>query len=159
MNKNKNYAPKYMEGEYNIHIEGNKVTLNSSVWNRPFKSVTVKCHPDDTFDIGEAMRIAMERLDDEIRVGDTVKIVDNGASYCIKTEWPSHLSKYACKYRYGVIPKEGTKCKVIVEFPSNFSHCYLVQPVSNEYYLGDKKYSGLICRGIYIMDEKGLEKV
>ena len=154
----KNYAPFDMVGEYRVNVFCNQVDIYS--YDRD-KSVTVKCHPDDTFDIGEAMRIGMKRMleDDKIRVGDIVEIVDSGSSCCTETDWPDYLSKYACKFRYGVTPKNGIKCKVIAEFPSEFSKRYLVQPILGEHYYGDEKYSGLICYGIYLMGKDGLKKV
>lgn len=158
MNKrSKNYAPVDIVGEYIVEICGNKVEIYSHSMD---KRVVVKCHPDDEFDIGEAIRIGMWRIiDDSINVGDIVKIVDNGRSYCNETDWPNHLSKFACKFRYGVIPDNGIECKVVAEFPSNFDNRYLVQPILSERYCGDKKYSRLTCRGFYIMGESGLKKV
>lgn len=154
----KNYAPMDIVGEYKVEIFGNKVEIYSYSMD---KKVVVKCHPDDEFDIGEAMRIGMKRIleDDTIHVGDIVKITDNGESYYIETDWPNHLSKFACKYRYGVIPDNGIKCKVVAEFPSSFDNRYLVQPILSERCYGDEKYSNLICCSIYLVGKRGLKKV
>lgn len=154
----KNYAPMDIVGEYKVEIFGNKVEIYSYSMD---KKVAVKCHPDDEFDIGEAIRISMGRIleDDAINVGDIVKIVDNGESYCTETDWPNHLSKFACKFRYGVTPDNGIECKVVAEFPSSFNNRYLVQPILSERYCGDKKYRSLTCRGLYLMGEDGLKKV
>lgn len=154
----KNYAPVDIVGIYTVSVAKNQVLISD---NSGKKTVVVKCHPDDTFDIGEAMRIGMKRIleDDTIHVGDIVKITDNGESYCAETDWPNHLSKFACKYRYGVTPDNGIECKVVAEFPSSFNNRYLVQPILSERYCGDKKYRSLTCRGLYLMGEDGLKKV
>lgn len=154
----KNYAPLDIVGIYTVSVAKNQVLISD---NSGKKTVVVKCHPDDTFDIGEAMRIGMKRIlkDDTIHVGDIVKITDNGESYFIETNWPNHLSKFACKYRYGVIPDNGIKCKVVAEFPSSFDKCYLVQPILSERCYGDEKYSNLTCCSIYLVGKRGLKKV
>ena len=158
MSRPKNYCPQEMVGICTVTIAKNQVVISD---NSGKKTAVVKCHPDDTFDIGEAMRIGMKRMleDDEIRIGDIVKIVNNGEAYCAKTDWPSFLSKFACKYRYGVTPDSGIECKVVADFPSDFDDCYLVQPILSERYYGDKKYSSLTCCGIYLVGKRWLKKV
>lgn len=158
MGRPKNYCQQEMAGVYTVTIAENKVVISDNGGN---KTAVVRCHPSDTFDICEAMRIGMKRMleYDKIHVGDIVKIIDNGESYCTEEEWPSCLSRFACKFRYGVTPDNGIECKVIAEFPSDFDNRYLVQPIISEHYCGDEKYSTLTCRGFYLMGESGLKKV
>ena len=39
----KNLAPKWLEGDYNLHIEGNRMTMTS----KDGVEVKARCHPDD----------------------------------------------------------------------------------------------------------------
>lgn len=79
MERPKNYAPKLMEGKYSLNVKGNKIVVTKHFSEFDRKTI-VKCSPEDKFDIGEGIKVAMQRLleDDEIRVGDTVKIVNPG---------------------------------------------------------------------------------
>ena len=39
----KNLAPKWLEGDYDLHIEGNRMTMTS----KDGKKVETRCHPED----------------------------------------------------------------------------------------------------------------
>ena len=39
----KNVAPKWLEGDYDLHIEGNRMVMTS----KDDKKVEARCHPDD----------------------------------------------------------------------------------------------------------------
>ena len=61
--KPNNTAPKAIEGQYDLIIKDkNIVLLNKSNGIE----VTVKCHPDDAFDIGEGMKVAFDKYKEQI---------------------------------------------------------------------------------------------
>lgn len=162
-NKRKNYAPKSQEGWYTVHVVDNEVKIikNSCgpliAMGEKDKKVTVRCHPDDRFDIGEAIKIGLNRLnmDNIIRIGDTVRIVNNGESYCTVTNWDDVDKSYAVHYRFGVVPKNGTIGKVVRTMKDKF-----VIEVLSEKYTGAEEFKNLICSyPVYLMGERGLEKI
>ena len=71
----KNLAPKWLEGDYDLHIEGNRMTMTS----KDGKKVETRCHPEDDW----RLQIGIDELKDrmteakkprEIKVGDKVKL-------------------------------------------------------------------------------------
>lgn len=71
----KNQCPKWLEGDYNLHIEGNKMTMTS----KDGIKVETRCHPEDDW----RLQIGLDELKDrmnakkkprEIKVGDNVVI-------------------------------------------------------------------------------------
>lgn len=72
----KNLAPKWLEGDYDLHIEGNRMTMTS----KDGKKVETRCHPDDDWRLQVGIDELKERMDEvkkprEIKVGDKVKFV------------------------------------------------------------------------------------
>lgn len=74
----KNLAPKWLEGDYDLHIEGNRMTMTS----KDGKKVEAHCHPEDDW----RLQIGIDELKDrmaevkkprEIKVGDKVKMRSN----------------------------------------------------------------------------------
>lgn len=84
-----NNAPKNIKGDYDLSIHGNKIVLVDNVDGTTVES---KCHPDDDFDIGIGIKEVFKKLNEKreeirkqkedeekkIKVGDWVKVVDNG---------------------------------------------------------------------------------
>ena len=73
----KNLAPKWLEGDYDLHIEGNRMTMTS----KDGKKVETRCHPDDDWRLQVGIDELKERMAEakkprEIKVGDVVKFVD-----------------------------------------------------------------------------------
>lgn len=71
----KNLAPKWLEGDYDLHIEGNRMTMTS----KDGKKVETRCHPDDDWRLQVGIDELKERMDEakkprEIKVGDIVKV-------------------------------------------------------------------------------------
>lgn len=69
----KNLAPKWLEGNYDLHIEGNRMTMTS----KDGKKVEARCHPDDDWRLQIGIDELKERMADvkkprEIKVGDIV---------------------------------------------------------------------------------------
>ena len=70
----KNLAPKWLEGDYDLHIEGNRMTMTS----KDGKKVEARCHPEDDWRIQIGIDELKERMAEakkprEIKVGDVVK--------------------------------------------------------------------------------------
>ena len=71
----KNLAPKWLEGDYDLHIEGNRMTMTS----KDGKEVETRCHPDDDWRLQVGIDELKERMADakkprEIKVGDKVRL-------------------------------------------------------------------------------------
>ena len=74
----KNLAPKWLEGDYDLHIEGNRMTMMS----KDGKKVEARCHPEDDWRLQVGIDELKERMAEakkprEIKVGDKVKFVGN----------------------------------------------------------------------------------
>lgn len=72
----KNLAPKWLEGDYELHIEGNRMTMTS----KDGKKVETRCHPEDDWRLQVGIGELKERMVEakkprEIKVGDVVKFV------------------------------------------------------------------------------------
>lgn len=72
----KNLAPKWLEGDYDLHIEGNRMTMTS----KDNKKVEARCHPEDDWRLQVGIDELKERMAEankprEIKVGDIVKFV------------------------------------------------------------------------------------
>ena len=71
----KNLAPKWLEGDYDLHIEGNRMTMTS----KDGKKVEARCHPDDDWRLQVGIDELKERMAEakkprEIKVGYKVKV-------------------------------------------------------------------------------------
>lgn len=71
----KNLAPKWLEGDYDLHIEGNRMTMTS----KDGKKVETRCHPDDDWRLQVGIDELKERMAEakkprEIKVGDKVNV-------------------------------------------------------------------------------------
>lgn len=69
----KNLAPKWLEGDYDLHIEGNRMTMTS----KDGKKVEARCHPEDDWRLQVGIDELKERMIEvkkprEIKVGDKV---------------------------------------------------------------------------------------
>ena len=119
----KNLAPKWLEGDYDLHIEGNRMTMTS----KDGKKVEASCHPEDDWRLQVGIDELKERMADvkkprEIKVGDKVRfnradcynvkqVIDFFSDYKVPTQdlidvaqanavgnWPSKLIDYTVKY-------------------------------------------------------------
>lgn len=78
----KNLAPKWLEGDYDLHIEGNRMTMTSN----DGKKVEARCHPEDDWRLQVGIDELKERMADvkkprEIKVGDKVKFKHNNVDW------------------------------------------------------------------------------
>lgn len=110
----KNLAPKNIEGTYTLTIEGKTISITDSSGH----TKTANCAPDDTFNLGEGVNLAMNRLHDKtIRVGDIVKVTRPGKCYTTYIGWLEHNVKSirkAALYRYNESIEAGGKYKVFI---------------------------------------------
>ena len=72
----KNLAPKWLEGDYDLHIDGNRMVMTS----KDGVKVETRCHPDDAWRLQVGIDELKERMSEakkprEIKVGDIVKFV------------------------------------------------------------------------------------
>ena len=78
----KNLAPKWLEGDYDLHIEGNRMTMTS----KDGKKVETRCHPEDDWRLQVGIDELKERMAEakkprEIKVGDIVKFKHNAVDW------------------------------------------------------------------------------
>ena len=151
-------APKWMEGVYTLKGYGRKITIERLNHDDdvPTKSHAT-CHKDDRFDIGEGVKVALDRLkekkEEKLKVGDKVEIIDSGTSYPTLNNVGT---KFAVRYRYGCVPLNGTKGKIVGQYDDNIVYV----EVRTEKYLGDPDYTDLHCsNSIYAMGITALKKV
>lgn len=119
----KNLAPKWLEGDYDLHIEGNRMVMTS----KDGEKVEARCHPDDDWRLQVGIdelkgRMAEAKKPREIKVGDKVRfkradcynakqVVDFFAACKVPAQdvidvaqanavgnWPSKLIDYTVKY-------------------------------------------------------------
>ena len=119
----KNLAPKWLEGDYDLHIEGNRMTMTS----KQGTEVEARCHPEDDWRLQVGIDELKERMAEvkkprEIKVGDKVRfkradcynakqVVDFFAACKVPAQdvidvaqanatgnWPSKLIDYTVKY-------------------------------------------------------------
>ena len=152
-------APKWMEGEYTLKVHGRKITIErlSHDDGAPTKSHAT-CHKDDQFDIGDGVKVALDRLKEKkeepkFNIGDEVEIIDSGFSYATLDNVDT---KFAIRYRYGCVPVNGTRGKIVGWYNNRIAYV----EVQADKYLGDPNYTSIDCNNsIYAMAIRGLKKV
>ena len=153
----KNLAPKNIEGTYTLAIEGKTITITDSSGC----TKTANCAPDDTFNLGEGVNLAMNRLHDKtIRVGDIVKVTRPGQCYTTYVSWIERNVKSireAALYRYNESIEAGGEYRVLYVAEHGRSSdgvlCYIQE--YNVYPSGKvEDYSP--C---YLINIKGVEKI
>ena len=119
----KNLAPKWLEGDYDLHIEGNRMVMTS----KDGKKVETRCHPEDDWRLQVGIDELKERMTEakkprEIKVGDKVKfnradcynakqMIDFFSAYKVPAQdvidvaqanvtgnWPNKFIDYTVKY-------------------------------------------------------------
>ena len=156
----KNLAPKNIEGTYTLTIEGKTISITDSSGH----TKTANCAPDDTFNLGEGVNLAMNRLhDNTIRVGDIVKVTRPGQCYTTYVDWIERnvksireaiLYKYnesmeaGGKYRVLYVAKHGAKCS---RRYGDRILCYIQEC---------NAYGGIDdCAPCYLINVEGVEKI
>lgn len=105
----KNLAPKWLEGDYDLHIEGNRMTMTS----KDGKQVEARCHPDDDWRLQVGIDELKERMAEvkkprEIEIGDKVRRI------------PTRMCVYTVKdinkeRGYAIIDHRNCKIPIIAE--------------------------------------------
>ena len=154
----KNLAPKNIEGTYTLTIEGKTITITDSSGH----TKTANCAPDDTFNLGEGVNLAMSRLHDKtIRVGDIVTVIRPGQCYTTYIGWLERNVKSireAALYRYSESIEAGGKYKVLYMAEHGRGSddgvlCYVQKYVV---YPGGEIDD---CAPCYLINIKGVEKI
>ena len=154
----KNFAPKNIEGTYTLTIEGKTITITDSSG----RTKTANCAPDDTFNLGEGVNLAMNRLHDKtIRVGDIVKVIRPGYCYTTYVEWIERNVKSireATLYKYDEDIKTGVRYRVLymADHGRNCSDGVLCYVQKYVVYPGGKVDDYMPC---YLINIKGVEKI
>lgn len=138
-------VPKDIEGSYTLTVNGRTVSLSDGK-----DKVSVTCHVDDNFDIGEGVRQCFEKLKktrEEIKVGNMVEVVNNIAACVAYTNFFEQHDLMYCApfYRYRDRPSNGTKGRVFYINENGFA---LIEVKSHGEY-----------QGMYIVKVAGLRKV
>lgn len=149
----KNLAPKWLEGDYDLHIEGNRMVMTS----KDDKKVEARCHPDDDWRLQVGIDELKERMAEakkprEIKVGDIVKVKTSQQCNSMETTsffkensipvehivrtvqsssgmgQPSIHNKYQVLHVGNCSAKNGKKCALI---KSNITACEYVVDYDN----------------------------
>ena len=154
----KNLAPKNIEGTYTLTIEGKTITITDSSG----RTKTANCAPDDTFNLGEGVNLAMNRLHDKtIRVGDIVKVIRPGQCYTTYVDWSECNVKSireAALYRYNESIEAGGEYRVlyVAEHERSSSDGVLCYIQEYNVYPSGKIDELAPC---YLINIKGVEKI
>ena len=174
--KPNNNAPKNIKGDYDLSIHGNKIVL---VDNVDGTTVEAKCSPQDNFDIGEGIKEAFKKLNEErerikklneererikkekeneIKVGDWVEVVNGWEGYSTFTNFfeDYDIISYGLKFRYGVIAKNGLVGQV--KFIADGK--YVIEVKKDSKISSGKQYSNATCNNsVYLIGKDGIKKV
>ena len=154
----KNLAPKNIEGTYTLTIEGKTISITDSSG----LTKTANCAPDDTFNLGEGVNLAMNRLHDKtIRVGDIVKVIRPGQCYTTYVGWIERNVKSireAALYRYNESIEAGGAYRILYMAEHGRSSADGVLCYIQEYnvYPSGKVEDYMPC---YLINIKGVEKI
>lgn len=154
----KNLAPKNIEGTYTLTIEGKTVTIVDANG----RTKTANCAPDDTFNLGECVNLAMSRLHDKtIRVSDIVKVTRPGQCYTTYVGWIERNVKSireAVLYRYGESIEAGGEYRVLymADHGRNCGDCVLCYIQKYNVYPSGEIDEYAPC---YLINIKGVEKI
>lgn len=154
----KNLAPKNIEGTYTLTIEGKTITITDSSG----RTKTADCAPDDTFNLGEGVNLAMSRLHDKtIRVGDIVKVTRPGQCYTTYVSWIERNVKSireAALYKYNESIEAGGEYRVLymAEHGGNFDDGVLCYVQKYVVYPSGEVDDYMPC---YLINIKGVEKI
>lgn len=66
----KNLAPKWLEGDYDLHIEGNRMTMTS----KQGTEVETRCHPDDDWQLQVGIDELKERMIEKTKPIEPIKL-------------------------------------------------------------------------------------
>lgn len=143
---------KDMNCKITIKVEENQTIAKMWENGKCVNEAIAKCAPEDEFVYETGAKLALDRLfatkKNEINISDMVKIIDNGSTYPIYTDWVlKYAPEYAVYFAYHQSAKNGTKCRVVAKHTHDIDGkmLYLIQ-----------SYDSDAC---YLISEDGIEKV
>lgn len=168
-----NQAKDWQKGYYTVLVDGKTIAVSKKIKTGKnehgfptFKAVTAtaRCAPEDEFDLNTGVTLAMDRLskqlDDEIKVGDKVKISSNTEAFIFYSEWVKknvlkvennvlNLDAIA-QYAYGHKPDLNCTYQVIA-----------IAPIQENAYskLAYIKQISMLSSPCYLVNFYGLEKI
>lgn len=91
----KNLAPKWLEGDYDLHIEGNRMVMTS----KDGKSVETRCHPDDDWRLQVGLDELKDRMIEKTKPIEPIKLGGKVRFKKGKADWyyPHHVSEWCDK--------------------------------------------------------------
>ena len=152
------YAPKELNGEYRLVINGRKMRVEKLDDGEKARAT---CHKLDNWNMVDGIHLCLERIADKKRknkrpicVGDMVKVVNPEKAYVNCIDWVGrncNSTKDAAAYRKGNKPAENMIGEVlhIAPYCGNFNHMLAYIRVGAPFDFYD-------C---YLIDVDGLERV
>ena len=163
-----------------VHItwDGESKTVRAvyKVGNEVVDRREANCHPDDNFDFFTGAKLALERVEvnsyieehtesDEIKIGDTVTVVNDGEGYSTYTKWftKNGYEEFLPRYAYGVRNfkttlgfEDGATFKVIGKGSAFFDEDVLMITPD---FSNPKVIYGEHERSVFLINEDGVKKV
>lgn len=163
LNMNTKYVDRYIKDQPNkivITTDGCTTTAKMYRDKQLVEVQTTKCHPDDRFDFKVGARVAFDRLMGEkkeepvkrkIRVGDVVKIVNDGYQYTTYIDWVNaHIENERDRYLFDFSNHVNTQHT----FKIKAIHKHTVDCNRTLAYIQDEE-----SRRCYVINIEGLERV
>lgn len=154
--RSKPFAPPELEGEYKLTIKGRKMKMEKL--DDGIK-VRATCNKTDDWNIVEGISVCLQRMKaeqdaaKEIKVGDKVKVVDNGKQYTGYADWVAKNVKSrtdVARFCYSRDIPNGTVGTVI---------CIAPHGITGETLVYIKAMDEEFDYGCYLMDIAGLKKI
>lgn len=91
----KNLAPKWLEGDYDLHIEGNRMVMTS----KDGKQIKTRCHPDDDWRLQVGLDELKERMTEKTKPIKPIKLGGKVRFKKGKADWyyPHHVNEWCDK--------------------------------------------------------------
>lgn len=138
MEKSTPYAPKELEGEYKLVINGRKMRLTRVDDGTKARAT---CNKTDNWNMVDGINTCLERIkqkkeDEVIKVGDEVKVVDMGKGYRDYVDWVVENVRNVydvARYVNGEIAHNGAIGKVVAIAPHGVNDRTLAYIITNDY--------------------------
>ena len=91
----KNLAPKWLEGDYDLHIEGNRMVMTS----KQGTEVETRCHPDDDWRLQVGIDELKERMIEKTKPIEPIKLCSKVKFKKGKADWyiPHYMQEWCAK--------------------------------------------------------------
>lgn len=103
------------------------------------EKAVAKCHPEDKYDFLTGARVAFDRLvgNDNIKIGDTVEVIDSGGVFRTYEQWIG-LKGYETNYLRGATPETKKTYKVLNIEKHGIQHrelCLIQDPSTTQVFI------------------------